>query len=104
MSLSSEERTALLQVLAQPAGWEAIQKLAVEAVAEFRECIFKLNPQAPGYDQQVLKLVMRAECAQTVWEEMARRIEAIQQEATTPRPKGTKPTLADAIEDVTEGL
>jgi hypothetical protein len=101
---SKEERLALGQTLQTP-GWPVVQKIAIAACEEFKDTIFKLNPQeTKDYDAQVLKLVMRAEVAVTVWEGIARRIEKQEAFLKAPKERGQKPTLADAVEDVTEGL
>ncbi len=99
--LTKEERNTLAQGIETPF-WELVQRIAVASVGEFRETLFRLNPQAPGYDAQALKLLMRAEVAQTVWEEMARRIEQEIPLAKPPENDGSTPekALPDVCEDM----
>ena len=101
MDLSKDERQALAQGIETPF-WAVVQKIALMAIEEFRETLFQLNPQLPGYDAQALKLLMRAEVAQTVWEEMARRIEKELPLAKPPENDGS--TVEKALPDVTEGM
>jgi hypothetical protein len=101
MELSKDERQTLAQGIETPF-WEVVQKIALDSIGEFRDTLFKLNPQSPGYEAQALKLLMRAEVAQTVWEEMARRIEQELPLAKPPENDGSTPEKA--LPDVTEEM
>jgi hypothetical protein len=100
---TDDERILLAQVLEMP-GWEVVQKIAVAAVAEFRDIVFKLNPLNADYAAQVVESCRRADTAQTLWEGIAQRIEKQIVILNQPKPKGTKPTISEAIPDLTEEM
>lgn len=100
---TDDERHHLVQLLGTP-GWDVVQKIGVAAQEEFWDVLRKLNPLGRDYAEQLQTAARRADCAQTLWEEFARRIEeaaAIEEHA---RAKGQHPTKQDAIPDITEGV